>query len=534
MPNAGLPQLTRDGASLPADARTSWPTRTTPFTREFGLALVGGCCGTTPEHLRQRGRGGRRPRPSRRAARGPSPASPRSTSTCRSGRTRRTCRSASAPTPTAPRRSATRCSTSRLGRVRRDRPRPDPRRRAPARRLRRLRRPRRRRGHAARSSAGSPPARRCRSCSTRPSPPVIEAGPGAARRPRGRQLGQLRGRRRPRLAVRPDHAARPGARRGRRRADHRRGGPGPHRRAEGRASPTRLIDDLTGDWGMRVEDIIVDCLTFPIATGQEETRRDGDRDDRGDPRGQAALPGGADDAGRLQRLVRPQPRRPGRAQLGLPARVRQGRARLRDRARRQDPADVPDPRGAAPGRARPGLRPPARGLRPAAARSWSCSRASTPPPSEPTGPPSWPRCRWGSGCSGGSSTASARAWTPTSTRPSAPARARWTSSTTTCSHGMQTVGELFGSRRDAAAVRAAVGRGDEGRGGLPRAAHGAAPTSRRQGHHRAGHGQGRRPRHRQEPRRHHPVQQRLHVVNIGIKQPISDDPRGRRRSTRPT
>ena len=26
---------------------------------------------------------------------------------------------------------------------------------------------------------------------------------------------------------------------------------------------------------MRVEDIIVDCLTFPIATGQEETRRDG-------------------------------------------------------------------------------------------------------------------------------------------------------------------------------------------------------------------------------------------------------------------
>jgi 5-methyltetrahydrofolate--homocysteine methyltransferase len=36
----------------------------------------------------------------------------------------------------------------------------------------------------------------------------------------------------------------------------------------------RLIDDLTGNWGMRVEDIIVDCLTFPIATGQEETRRD--------------------------------------------------------------------------------------------------------------------------------------------------------------------------------------------------------------------------------------------------------------------
>ena len=37
----------------------------------------------------------------------------------------------------------------------------------------------------------------------------------------------------------------------------------------------RLIQDLTGNWGMRVEDIIVDTLTFPIATGQEETRRDG-------------------------------------------------------------------------------------------------------------------------------------------------------------------------------------------------------------------------------------------------------------------
>ncbi|HRA74953.1 MAG TPA: methionine synthase [Propionicimonas sp.] len=35
----------------------------------------------------------------------------------------------------------------------------------------------------------------------------------------------------------------------------------------------RLIAALTG-WGLRVEDIIVDCLTFPIATGQEETRRD--------------------------------------------------------------------------------------------------------------------------------------------------------------------------------------------------------------------------------------------------------------------
>jgi 5-methyltetrahydrofolate--homocysteine methyltransferase len=38
---------------------------------------------------------------------------------------------------------------------------------------------------------------------------------------------------------------------------------------------TRLINDLSGNWGMNVGDILIDCLTFPIATGQEETRKDG-------------------------------------------------------------------------------------------------------------------------------------------------------------------------------------------------------------------------------------------------------------------
>ncbi len=37
---------------------------------------------------------------------------------------------------------------------------------------------------------------------------------------------------------------------------------------------SRLVDTLVNEWGMRVDDIIVDALTFPIATGQEETRRD--------------------------------------------------------------------------------------------------------------------------------------------------------------------------------------------------------------------------------------------------------------------
>ncbi|GAA0378503.1 methionine synthase [Streptomyces blastmyceticus] len=52
MPNAGLPVLGKNGAHYPltpaelADAHET-------FVREYGLSLIGGCCGTTPEHLRQ-------------------------------------------------------------------------------------------------------------------------------------------------------------------------------------------------------------------------------------------------------------------------------------------------------------------------------------------------------------------------------------------------------------------------------------------------------------------------------------------------
>ncbi len=50
---------------------------------------------------------------------------------------------------------------------------------------------------------------------------------------------------------------------------------GQARTAEGKVRiASRLVDTLVQKWGMRVTDIIVDALTFPIATGQEETRRD--------------------------------------------------------------------------------------------------------------------------------------------------------------------------------------------------------------------------------------------------------------------
>ncbi len=51
MPNAGLPELTSDGASYPLTPRELADAHD-HFTRDYGLSLVGGCCGTTPEHLR--------------------------------------------------------------------------------------------------------------------------------------------------------------------------------------------------------------------------------------------------------------------------------------------------------------------------------------------------------------------------------------------------------------------------------------------------------------------------------------------------
>ncbi|MFI0201442.1 methionine synthase [Streptomyces sp. NPDC016734] len=52
MPNAGLPVLTKQGAHYPLSAEELADAQET-FVREYGLSLVGGCCGTTPEHLRQ-------------------------------------------------------------------------------------------------------------------------------------------------------------------------------------------------------------------------------------------------------------------------------------------------------------------------------------------------------------------------------------------------------------------------------------------------------------------------------------------------
>ena len=168
MPNAGLPVLGPEGAHYPLSGEELADAHDV-FTREYGLSLVGGCCGTTPEHLglvveRVQGRPVPGAAPDQRARR------------CFAVRERAVPAGHVLPVHrgTYERQRFTRLpgrdARGALGHLRRDRPRADPRRRAPARRVHRLRRPRRSRRHARGRQAGWRPPARCRSCSTRPSP----------------------------------------------------------------------------------------------------------------------------------------------------------------------------------------------------------------------------------------------------------------------------------------------------------------------------------------------------------------------------
>ena len=74
MPNAGLPMLTSDGAHYPLSPQELAEAHEV-FTQEFGVGLVGGCCGTTPAHLaavveRVRGKGLGERQPQHEAAAG--------------------------------------------------------------------------------------------------------------------------------------------------------------------------------------------------------------------------------------------------------------------------------------------------------------------------------------------------------------------------------------------------------------------------------------------------------------------------------
>ncbi len=268
----------------------------------------------------------------------------------------------------------------------------------------------------------------------------------------------------------------------------------------------RLIADLTDTWGLSERghhDRLPDLPDRHRPGGDPPGRH---RDHRGDRRTEAPAPRRADHARGVQRVVRAEPGRPAGAELGVPRGMREGGSGLRDRAPVEDPADDPDPGGAADRRARPGLRPPPGGLRPAGTaagdvRGRDRGRRSG-QPGRRTGDPAVGRA------------------------PTAPDRRRRTKRAGGRPRRGAADPDRPGDRqrhpacRDedgrrpvrlrchAVAVRPHLRRGDEVCGGPSGAAHGQVRRGR-QGHRRARHGQGRRPRHRQEPGRHHPDQQRL-------------------------
>ena len=203
---------------------------------------------------------------------------------------------------------------------------------------------------------------------------------------------------------------------------------GQARTTEGKvAIASRLVDALVGEWGMRVEDIIVDALTFPIATGQEETRRDGIETIEAIRQITAKYPGIHTTLGVSNVSFGLNPAARMRPELGVPARGRAGRPDQRHHRRRQDRAARLAPGGTAQGGAGPRLGPPRirrrrqRHLRPAGHACWTSSPASTPQRSRTSAPRNSPRCPPANACSGASSTAKARASKRTSTWPAAKA-----------------------------------------------------------------------------------------------------------------
>ena len=541
-PTPACPCSATDGAHYPltpdelADAHDHSP-------REYGLALVGGCCGTTPEHLRAGRRAGRAAATARsRAGRAPErrrrlalPAVPFRQDTSYLVDRRAHQRQRLQGVPRGHARGA-------LGRLRRDRPRADPRRRAPARRLHRLRRPRRRRRHAARSSAG------CATSSTLPlvldstEPPVLEAGLEHARRPRGRstpsttRTATARTRRFARIMpLVQEHGAAVVAltidEEGQARTAERKVA----RRRPADRRPDRRLGHARRGHHRRLPD-----LPDRHRPGGDPPRRH--RDDRGASASSSArYPEVQTTLGLSNVSFGLNPAARHRAQLGVPARVRQGRASTRRSCTR--------PRS---------CRSPASRRSSARSRSTSSTTAAYDADGNVTYDPLQRFLELFEGVDAAALKASPaptelaalparraaaaahhrrraqRASRPTSTR-----RARHGHGAARhhqrprCSTGMKTVGELLRRRRDAAAVRAAVRRGDEGRG---------RPTSSRTWSKSDGSAARARSCSRPCKGDVHDIGKNLvdiiltnngyKVVNIGIKQPIADDHRRRRGARR--
>jgi 5-methyltetrahydrofolate--homocysteine methyltransferase len=114
------------------------------------------------------------------------------------------------------------------------------------------------------------------------------------------------------------------------------------------AIAARAYERAVNVHGLAPEDLLFDPLVLPISTGMESDRRSGLETVEG-----------------VKLLLRPQARRACGPQLRVPPRTAERRAHERDRPLQQDPPEEPHPRRTVGRRDGSRLRPPSRGVRPA-------------------------------------------------------------------------------------------------------------------------------------------------------------------------
>ena len=125
---------------------------------------------------------------------------------------------------------------------------------------------------------------------------------------------------------------------------HRRGGPGPHRRLEAAGLQAHLRPRHRALRHRPDRPASSTCSRSRSAPAQEDLRKDGIETIEAIRRVKAELPGVVDDPRPVERELRAQARDPPRAQQRVPARVPRGRARRRHRARGAHHADAQDRR----------------------------------------------------------------------------------------------------------------------------------------------------------------------------------------------
>ena len=303
-------------------------------------------------------------------------------------------------------------------------------------------------------------------------------------------------------------APRRGVRRGGDLPAHRRARPGARRRVEDGDRPPHPPTSRRRATGCTPSDLIFDALTFPLSTGDDDLRGDAIAHDRGDPPDQGRDPRRVHGARRVQRLLRAQPRGPPRAQQRVPPRVRRrpGSTAAIVHAGQIVPLSQASPTSSARSASTSSTTGAERGLRPAAAAPRGVRRREDDGDRRRRTAPAG---RSTSGSSTASSTATATASTDDLDEALAAGTPALDIVNDVLLDGMKVVGELFGSGQmqlpfvlqSAETMKAAVAHLE------PHMERVGGETS--EGPARARHREGRRPRHRQEPRRHHPHEQRL-------------------------